>query len=291
MSILKSFSLWRTMNRASNISVQKSVRQSSTGGENLVDLQVNKETGYAVVTMQRPPVNSMNYDLVNQLLNTFLGLEKSKCKGMILTSASPTVFSAGLDIMEMYKPEPEKFKKFWTALQDMWLHLFSSSYPTVAVINGHSPAGGCLLACSCEYRIMVKGDYTIGLNETQLGIVPPTWFIDTFRNAVPRREAELGLTLGKLYTVDEALKIGMIDEVAADKNEATAKAEKFLNQFKRINYAARAHTKVSVRYEAIKRLQDTREQDLKTVQNFVSSPEVQKGLDMYLQSLKNKAKS
>ena len=35
--------------------------------------------------------------------------------------------------------------------------------------------GGCLLAMSCEYRVMLP-KFTIGLNETQLGIVAPTWF-------------------------------------------------------------------------------------------------------------------
>jgi 3,2-trans-enoyl-CoA isomerase len=43
------------------------------------------------------------------------------------------------------------------------------------VLQGHSPAGGCLLALCCEYRVMVGPKYTIGLNEAQLGIVAPKW--------------------------------------------------------------------------------------------------------------------
>jgi hypothetical protein len=39
-----------------------------------------------------------------------------------------------------------------------------------------SPAGGCLLAMSCDYRVMVRNKFTIGLNETKLGIVAPYWF-------------------------------------------------------------------------------------------------------------------
>jgi Enoyl-CoA hydratase/isomerase len=39
-----------------------------------------------------------------------------------------------------------------------------------------SPAGGCLLAMSCDYRVMVRKNFNIGLNETQLGIVAPFWF-------------------------------------------------------------------------------------------------------------------
>lgn len=48
---------------------------------------------------------------------------------------SPTVFSAGLDIMEMYKPNQDRVKAFWTAMQDTWLKLYLSKFPTVAVIN------------------------------------------------------------------------------------------------------------------------------------------------------------
>jgi len=43
------------------------------------------------------------------------------------------------------------------------------------IMKGHSPAGGCLFAMSCDYRVMVGPKYTIGLNETKLGIVAPKW--------------------------------------------------------------------------------------------------------------------
>lgn len=49
--------------------------------------------------------------------------------------SSPSVFSAGLDIMEMYKPDPEKVKQFWSTLQEVWLKLYGSAYPTAAAIS------------------------------------------------------------------------------------------------------------------------------------------------------------
>ncbi|CAG2063789.1 unnamed protein product, partial [Timema podura] len=129
--------------------------------------------GVSTVTLQRPPVNSLNLELLQEFTATLDDLGKSKSRGMILTSASPTVFSAGLDILEMYRPKSDRIRLFWSKLQEMWLKLYGSAYPTVAAINGHSPAGGCLLALSCDYRVMVGPKYTIGLNETQLGIIAP----------------------------------------------------------------------------------------------------------------------
>lgn len=49
--------------------------------------------------------------------------------------SSPTVFSAGLDILEMYKPDAERVRAFWTTLQDVWLKLYGSAFPTAAAIN------------------------------------------------------------------------------------------------------------------------------------------------------------
>ena len=46
----------------------------------------------------------------------------------------------------------------------------------IAAINGAAPAGGCQIAMSCDYRIMAQHPkFNIGLNETKLGIVAPTW--------------------------------------------------------------------------------------------------------------------
>ncbi|CAB3382572.1 Hypothetical predicted protein [Cloeon dipterum] len=254
----------------------------------LVELTMNEKTGIATVTMNRPPVNSLNLELLQGLLKAFEGLEDDrKCRGMILTSSSPTVFSAGLDIMEMYKPKPDRVKEFWTTLQDVWLALYGSSFPTVAAINGHSPAGGCLLSLCCEYRIMCP-NYSIGLNETKLGIVAPKWFMSSMLGAIPYREAELALTSGRMFSTDEALKIGLIDEVASDKADAIAKSEKFLSQFAKIHPIARKLTKLNLRHSALEWMQENKELDLNIFISFVGQPIVQKSLEKYLEGLKAK---
>lgn len=74
-------------------------------------------------------------------------------------------------------------------------------------MQGHAPAGGCLLALSSEYRAMVGGKYAIGLNETALGIVAPVWFQDCLFRTISPRQAEVALTLGSMFPVDEAFKV------------------------------------------------------------------------------------
>lgn len=56
----------------------------------------------------------------------------------------------------------------------------------------------------------MSGKYTIGLNETALGIVAPNWFMHTMTNTIPQRQAELALTTARMFSVDEALKVRLI---------------------------------------------------------------------------------
>lgn len=190
--------------------------------------------------------------------------------------------------MEMYKPDQERLKNFWTTLQDAWIALYGTSFPTAAAINGHSPAGGCLLAMSCEYRVMLP-NFSIGLNETQLGIVAPPWFVATMQNTISQRMTELALTQGKMFKTEQALEIGLIDEIASDKADAIAKCEAFISKFARIPPLARTMTKQQLRGKAIQELEDSRQKDLDHFLFFVNQPKVQKGLELYLESLKKKA--
>ncbi|XP_063827816.1 enoyl-CoA delta isomerase 1, mitochondrial-like [Ostrinia nubilalis] len=254
----------------------------------LTDLSVDND-GIATLTMQRLPVNSLNLELLQELSKALDEVGKNKSKGLIIASASPTVFSAGLDITEMYNPEEQRMTAFWSTLQDFWLKLFGSPYPTAAAISGHAPAGGCLISMSCEYRVMVNGKFGIGLNETALGIVAPRWFMDTLCNVIPQRQAELALTTGRMFSVDEALKVGLIDETASDKADAIAKCKKFMAKFENIPPAARSLTKQKIRMDPIIRLEKTREADLNEFKTFCKLPQVQKGLGMYIQMLKQKA--
>lgn len=65
--------------------------------------------------------------------------------------------------------------------------------PVKLNLKGASPAGGCLMAMTCEYRVFVDGKHNIGLNETKLGIVAPTWFKDLYISTIGYRRAELAL--------------------------------------------------------------------------------------------------
>ena len=91
--------------------------------------------GVTVVSMARPPVNGLNLELIIELTTILNEVKKQKTKGIVITSSLPLIFSGGLDIMEMYKPEPSRITQFWCALQDFWLTLYGLELPVAAAIN------------------------------------------------------------------------------------------------------------------------------------------------------------
>ncbi|KAG4046309.1 hypothetical protein PC123_g18314 [Phytophthora cactorum] len=260
------------------------MRTFSSSGDPLV--LVEKKDKYAVVRMNRPPVNSLNTALIRELDAIIKKLEDDKSvRGIILASSNQKVFSAGLDIMEMYQPQPATITKFWTSLQDLYLRLYTTRLAAVAAIEGHSPAGGCLLAMCCDYRIMTSGKPMIGLNETQLGIVAPTWFRDTFVNTVGHREAEKMLGLGLQVDATKAKAIGLVDEAVA-LEEVFPRAEAAMARWLTIPDMARVKTKLLMRQETADRLIAIREKDLEAFTDFAQTDKVQKSLGVYLASLK-----
>ncbi|XP_031782502.1 enoyl-CoA delta isomerase 1, mitochondrial isoform X2 [Nasonia vitripennis] len=289
LSVLKRASaLLLSKARPIQLASRTAATQPSKG--QLVEVSHNEKNGITTVSMSRAPVNSLNLELITELRKTLETAVDNNSKGIILTSTLPTVFSAGLDIMEMYKPDIKRCTEFWHSIQDLYLTLYGMGIPTAAAINGASPAGGCLLSLTCEYRVMVQGEHTIGLNETKLGIVAPKWFQDPFIQVIGYRQAELALLRGTLFKPQEALNIGLVDELASDKSDAISKCEKYITGFARISGEAREATKLSMRKETLAWLEGNREWDMQLFLNYVQMPQVQKGLDMYVQSLKKKAK-
>lgn len=171
------------------------------------------------------------------------------------------------------------------------IKFYGSSFPTVALINGHAPAGGCVLSLSCEYRVMLP-NFKIGLNEVPVGIVPPKFVFDCALNVLPRRQAEMALTLGTLFASDEALKLGLIDELATDENDARARCEAFLKKSFKIPASARSLTKQNFRGETLQYLRNpqSRSADVKRFVDHISRPSTQTYLEDYFANLKKSKK-
>ncbi|XP_011644021.1 enoyl-CoA delta isomerase 1, mitochondrial-like [Pogonomyrmex barbatus] len=263
------------------------LRRSYTTGFKFIET-TQDDTGINIISMARKPVNSLNTELLSELKASLLEVQNSHCKGIILTSSLPTIFSAGLDIIEMFMTDKKKLTDFWQTLQDTWLTIYSLPIPIAAAINGSSPAGGCLLAISTEYRVMTEGKHTIGLNETQLGIVAPKWFRDPYISLMGYRQAELALLKGSLFKPEKALQLGLVDELAKDKTDAIEKCKNYILAYDNIPSMGRNVTKSDLRNNLIQWLKDNKEADINQFVNFTQLPKIQAGLKLYVERLKQK---
>lgn len=252
------------------------------------ELSTDDDTGVAILRMQKKPVNSMS---LHTLTNLNIALDKlehdDKCNGLIITSVIPKIFSAGLELTELYNPKKENLRALWRTLQDFWLKLYSSRLVTVAAINGHAIAGGCVIALCCDHRVMSSGPYKIGLNEVVLGIEAPLWLMDTMVNVVGKRTADRALIRGELFLPDEALRIGLVDEVV-DGSDVLESARREIVKWLRVPGHARQLTKEAMRKPTVDQMIARFDVSLDYICNLISEEKTQEILGNYLNSLKKK---
>ena len=210
------------------------------------------------------------------------------------------IFSAGLDLTEMYNPDLDRLKAFWKSFQNLYFSLYGSRLATIAAIQGHAPAAGCMLCLSCDYRIMAaspggdgadpKKAATIGLNESKFGIVAPPWLAQQMVDTVGRRQAELSLSLGTLYTAEQALEIGLVDAVVP-KDAVQSKAVEEAAQWAAMVPQARVASKQLIRKQRIDALRSKQQEDIDYFVDFITQEKVQKNLGTYLEMLLKKRSS
>ena len=133
---------------------------------------------------------------------------------------------------------------------------------------------------------MVASDkFTIGLNEAKFGLVAPFWFMDSFVATVGQREGEFGLLNGKLYSVNEAKRIGLIDSVVETPAAAIEECKIVIRGMNKCVPKAWSLTKLALRQGPIQRLRSKRQEDVDNFAQFVMEDSMQKYLEAYLASL------
>ena len=140
-------------------------------------------------------------------------LRGSDAKAVVLTGQGK-IFSAGVDLIRVSEGGADYVRKFLPALHRLYDAVFYHPKPVVAAINGHAIAGGCVLACCADRRIMAREGGRIGVTEMLVGVPFPALAFEIVRFAVPPRYLPEFTLSGATYATDAALQRGWIDEVA-----------------------------------------------------------------------------
>jgi 3,2-trans-enoyl-CoA isomerase len=185
-------------------------------------LRIERSGELASVILCRGKVNALNPQLVHELSGALRELAQDRgVRALILTGSGP-FFSFGFDIPEFLGYSKESFTRYLESFTALYTELFLFPKPVVAALNGHTIAGGFMLAMACDHRIMVTGKAKIALNEISFGSTVFAGSTEILKFWVGAAAATRILYSGGLYTAEEARALGLVHEVTAPEELAAA---------------------------------------------------------------------
>ena len=129
---------------------------------------------------------------------------------------------------------------------------------------------------------------TIGLNETKFGLAPPSWLAGSYVSTIGQRQAEKAIQLGTIFNPENALSVGLVDELANDAEDVMDRSRKTLSVFGRNQAKARGLAKTLIRQPAIHQLRSKFDSDVELYVKLISSKYFQSCVDSYVKSLSKK---
>ena len=183
---------------------------------------IRRETGddhICVLTFDRPDSGANIFDAatLDELNEHLDAVEKdASLRGLIIASAKKSIFVAGADLKTLLQAaKTGEMRGFIEPGQQVFNRLADLKIPTVAAIHGASAGGGYEVALACDYRVASDAPATrIGLPETGLGLLPAWGGCTRLPRLIGAEKAAEVILKGKLYSAQEALKIGLVDEIA-----------------------------------------------------------------------------
>src|SRR5213594_3274213 len=196
-----------------------------------VHLEVHE--GLAIVTVDRPPVNALNSQLIADLTLTFEDLARRKDVGVIvLTGGGERAFVAGADIAEMADKSGLEMLRFSLLGGRLGEAIERNPQPVLAAINGYALGGGCELALACDLRI-ASDRAKIGQPEVNLGIPPGFGGTQRLTRLVGSGWASEMILTGEPIDAATAERIGLVNRVVPSAQlleEAKSLARKILEK-------------------------------------------------------------
>jgi len=170
-----------------------------------------------VLRIEHGKVNALDAELFEELSSVLDELtpddpEHDRSGALVLTGTGKT-FSAGVDLFRVLEGGRRYLETFLPALTRGLHTLFTYPRPVVAALNGHAVAGGAVLACACDARVMARGDARVGVPELEVGVPYPTLALEVLRFAVGARHLQELVYGGATYPPEEARERGLVDEL------------------------------------------------------------------------------
>lgn len=248
-------------------------------------LEIKHDSDIAILHMRHGKANALDTELCIALKDA---LEQSQptAKAVVLTGEGK-IFSAGVDLVRLLDSDDYR-RALLQSLGQVLERLFFYPRPVVAAINGHAIAGGCILACAADHRVMTQEAARIGVPELLVGVPFPALALEIMRsNATPYHLQQL-MYRGLTCEPSQALAWGLVDELA-DKERVLERALARAREFAAIPARSFELAKRQVRLPSRERLAlpATQEADTQVLQAW-NSPEVVAAIRQYVAKTLNK---
>lgn len=208
----------------------------------LVDYSV--KGAVATVTLNRPPVNALNGDLITDLIEAFATAADPDIRAVVVTG-SPH-FAAGADITGFQASfDAGSDDRQSSGLLDAVAKLERLEKPTIAAVQGFALGGGLELSMGADFRYLAEGA-KVGQPEILLGIIPGAGGTQRLTRIVGAQRCKELCMSGRHVRADEALSIGLADKVVPD-GELLAVAEADAAHFAEGPTRAYAAVKAAIR--------------------------------------------
>lgn len=177
-------------------------------------LILTREESYAIITLNRPPANAINEELMRELDRALTEVESDAAVlSVIVTGAGDRIFCGGADLGSAFSGgDLAEFLRFGTGVLRR-IERFPK--PVIAAVNGHATGGGCEIAMACHLRIL-KETARVGQTESNLGIIPGYGGTQRLPRLIGRTKALEFLLLGTQIPAPEALRLGLVNSLSKE---------------------------------------------------------------------------
>jgi Enoyl-CoA hydratase/carnithine racemase len=171
------------------------------------------EDRIAIVTIDRPPVNALSLEVIDELSEVFEELDANKNAGVVvIAGGGKKAFVAGADITMFEEFRSDRTKAFESVkkMQDCFTRIENFDMVVIAAINGLALGGGCELAVACDIRVAAQ-NAIIGTPEVKLGIIPGAGGTQRLARLLGKGWAKMIVLGGEPVSAGEALSIGLVE--------------------------------------------------------------------------------
>ena len=210
-------------------------------------IEIAEQDGVALLRMADGKANAMSLEFCQALTARFKEASSAPAVVMIGTGR---IFSAGVDLIRLLDDGVPYIREFLPVLSAMFTTVFSHPRPVVAAVNGHAIAGGCVLACAADKRLMAREAGRIGATELLVSVAFPSIAMEIMRSAMASQYFEDAIFSGATYAPPEALARGLVHDVV-DPPGLIERAIAAAKMLAAISPAAFALTKRQIRASAL----------------------------------------